>query len=461
MTLYDALTDKEEGGITRAPALMKAVAGAVGRLHSVGILHLDIKPRNILVRTKPAVVATLCDFGLAVRLDGVNCRQLVVGRRPQDRGVQGSFPDIVTPVFRPPRLHACHAAAGAASGKKFVSIIRELVVTGNTDAWCVGVIADAIARQMSGGIPDRAYVDAKADHEAILNNPAYSETESVGLRTPASVKLGSPNAPQREECAVMAACLLTLRPTARCDLTETARNPSRQYCRMLSSSYPLEEPTPTFLVDIHPPGGSTPTVTTTVPVPSLQEAAAYARAVDDAPTTTRQNRSYFLERLIHEGVTMKATARAVIVAMALTEAYGTWGSRDDNDSLGIGSRATSTLRLAVAMVQTLSPTEAFSRAFCSGMFPICALFVQKALETDPRPLLSAFPTADLWCTSHTGIATFLKRSLSRGSVVVDDLQAEVTACNLGQVATTTSPSRPGATDTGLKKAIRVVSETVM
>lgn len=442
-TLASALA--KPAGVVNAPTLLRSALRAVSELHSAGILHMDVKPSNILV-DRETMTATMCDFGLAVRLDSVNCRQLIVGSRPQDRGVRGHKPDVVTPVFRPPDLHACHAVtSAAASDRKFMAAIRSMELTGNTDAWCMGCIADSVAKGHPCGIPKREYVGARADHTAIVSNPAYQET-AVGIRSIHTVSVEDPHVTERAACATIAACLLTLRPTLRAGMDACATNATREYADLSTRPHPVKPDPRMCLADTHPPGGGG-AVVITVPMPSIQEASALHRAA----AANKAKAKYFFERLLRTASTTKVSARTVVVAMALMEVYGTW-----EDSMMMGPKVNAMLRFAATREQVMSPAAALTSSVGGGAFAACVAMVQKAMQTNPDPLLSALPTADLWCVSLTGVATFLRRSLARGSVIVEDLQAEVNACNLGQATTFAGVSQ----DPGFKKAIQIITQTV-
>ena len=62
------LKQKIERGITQQDAVRytKQIAGALSRLHSLGILHRDLKPGNIMLRENGDIA--LIDFGLAKRM---------------------------------------------------------------------------------------------------------------------------------------------------------------------------------------------------------------------------------------------------------------------------------------------------------------------------------------------------------------------------------------------------------
>jgi serine/threonine protein kinase len=76
-TLADWLLGDEPATPRQASRLVREIAGAVGYAHDRGILNLDLKPRNVMLRpVTPAspedlgVVPLVIDFGLARPLDG-------------------------------------------------------------------------------------------------------------------------------------------------------------------------------------------------------------------------------------------------------------------------------------------------------------------------------------------------------------------------------------------------------
>ena len=74
--LYLAMELVEGGTLARswagtpqqAAELVESLAGAVGHLHSRGVLHRDLKPANVLLAA--GGIPKLADFGLAKRLNG-------------------------------------------------------------------------------------------------------------------------------------------------------------------------------------------------------------------------------------------------------------------------------------------------------------------------------------------------------------------------------------------------------
>jgi eukaryotic-like serine/threonine-protein kinase len=64
--------------VRRALAIIRQIAGALDRMHSVGIVHRDVKPGNILIEHETGR-PILIDFGLSVRLVGSLRPSLNVG----------------------------------------------------------------------------------------------------------------------------------------------------------------------------------------------------------------------------------------------------------------------------------------------------------------------------------------------------------------------------------------------
>jgi len=48
---------------------MRQICEAVKHMHEQNIIHLDIKPENIMCQTRDSTTVKLIDFGLATKLD--------------------------------------------------------------------------------------------------------------------------------------------------------------------------------------------------------------------------------------------------------------------------------------------------------------------------------------------------------------------------------------------------------
>lgn len=70
-TLEDELAVRGPVGLTEVIASMRPIASALDTIHSLGLVHRDVKPSNVVVGTRNgARTLTLVDFGLAAHVDG-------------------------------------------------------------------------------------------------------------------------------------------------------------------------------------------------------------------------------------------------------------------------------------------------------------------------------------------------------------------------------------------------------
>jgi hypothetical protein len=307
--------------------------------------------------------------------------------------------------------------------------VNNTAVTGNVDAWSIGTIADVVARNKRGGNPEWEYTGPGPALERIEDCPQYVETRRRGIRDVFPVPEGRSYPEQREVCAVIAASLMAFQPHERACLTACATDPSMARRRATQAVSHREATGPELLVSRYPVHDG---VTKAVVPPSAVSEAAALRHVSEAMGRNATTMKFFLEKLVLSARRSRTSARSVIVAATLVEAYGIANVAAMLRTRSIDQQIDAMLRLASSIAQSIG---IINFKYCTAAQLVsCISFCQAALSRNPDPLLSNLQTADLWCASSEAVEVFILMSLQRGSVLSSDIQADVDTCNSTRAA---------------------------
>lgn len=145
----------------RAVHLLRQVCGALGEAHSVGLIHRDVKPGNILVCTRGGMhdVAKLLDFGLVhVLAPGPDVQNLT-----HDRLIAG------TPAFMSPEQAAARNDLDARSDLYSLGAVAYFLVTGQAPFVKPSAV-QTLAAHLSDAVrpPDSLCPGLPADLQAII-----------------------------------------------------------------------------------------------------------------------------------------------------------------------------------------------------------------------------------------------------------------------------------------------------
>lgn len=154
--LFDIVADQGHLSEQRASQVMREIIAGVDYLHNIGIVHCDIKPENILCKSKQwPLQVKLCDFGLANFYDKYNDNSTMTAMI----GTPGYVaPEVINrePYGPPIDMWACGVVL-------YVMLSGRMPFFGRDDIQCLRRTA---AGQYS--FPDREWQNVSADAKSLV-----------------------------------------------------------------------------------------------------------------------------------------------------------------------------------------------------------------------------------------------------------------------------------------------------
>ena len=148
---------QREGGHTKLPVhdrleVIRRTAVALAAAHSVGVLHKDVKPANVLVGrdTDGAVRVRLCDFGVSVLTDEARLRSVGVTAAGLTASPDMPSPDVGTRLYMAPEVVEGKAATTSADVYALGVMLYQIFIGDFTKALAPGWdrdVQDDLVRQ--------------------------------------------------------------------------------------------------------------------------------------------------------------------------------------------------------------------------------------------------------------------------------------------------------------------------
>lgn len=186
----------KEGGTTKVPAqdrieVIRRTAVALAAAHSVGVLHKDVKPANVLVgrETEGAVRVRLCDFGVSVLTDEARLLSVGVTAAGLTTAPGAPSPDAGTRLYMAPEVIEGKAATTAADVYALGVMLYQITIGDFTKALAPGwdrdiedeLVREDIAASVEGS-PDRR-VSAAQLAERLRQLPERAAVQAAEIRS--------------------------------------------------------------------------------------------------------------------------------------------------------------------------------------------------------------------------------------------------------------------------------------
>ncbi len=214
---------QQEGGRATVPVFdrleaIRRTAVALAAAHSVGVLHKDVKPANVLVGRDPngAVRVRLCDFGVSVVSDEARLRSAGVTAAGFTVSPDVPSPDAGTRLYMAPEIVEGRAATTGADVYALGVVLYQMVIGDFTKAlapgWDRDVEDDLVRQDIAAavdGAPERRLSAAQlAERLQRLPERAHARDAESRNRERAKAAMEAAHRRRNWAAAVLGAVLL-------------------------------------------------------------------------------------------------------------------------------------------------------------------------------------------------------------------------------------------------------------
>lgn len=406
-------------------------------IHAEGVIHLDVKPANVVINDDCRTA--ICDMGISIRRDMIDIHRVAVAARRQDIGVIGMASNVVTIMFRAPELmrsiETLALARNAKDRKAYMEATRNFVLSGSTDVWSMGVIADAMSRGCPRGLAPHSHTTNSDVLHFTEKLPGYDD--STGVRRVPCITMEMISNPDRrwadgstftpipdahkhlpafQTCAVIASGALSKIPTRRGDARKLSSDPVREHAAL-----PIIPATPS-VESIAAVFAKTPGTVPIVPASSIRDAEALftTAAITARPPLTARRR--VITHVISIAKELRVVLRVATATIAVIEGYNLWTEMADDAQLPVA--AVYLVGMMLPYRDPVTPGDDIIGIITDKAQSLLSMF----LSGDQDIILSSLPTVDMWCATEQAMGKAIQLILERGSITSQDIQGDVAEC---------------------------------